>query len=188
MCEECYGHMDDPMDPDLDLLDKTMDKIDTIVAFQNEGLYQDIGWHQGSWGINFAEMVKKSEAQIKEALRRVERAADDADVQRWIEATAVNREGLRLWQQKAESCGTAFCFAGHIANDDSEVKFVGGYQGFDYVMPVGGDFNDSISTSEYAQKKLGLNEYWANKLFNGSNTLDDLHRIVQEIHEAAGGD
>jgi hypothetical protein len=42
-----------------------------------------------------------------------------------------------------------------------------------------------VPTSTYAQQLLDLTSEQADELFNGSNTREDLERIVEEVTQAA---
>lgn len=80
---------------------------------------------------------------------------------------------------EVNSCGTSFCFAGHVALA----------QGFPappklnhiaWERPVDGSwYNESVE--EFAQKVLGLTSGQADALFDSENTMEDLERMVQTL-------
>jgi hypothetical protein len=80
------------------------------------------------------------------------------------------------WDQAAWFCGTAACFAGHAVLMD----------GWKIVHAFGDIEKDGKldMADQVAQRLLGLPRREANRLFCASNTLDDLHSMVKQIHGA----
>lgn len=98
------------------------------------------------------------------------------------------------WARNVTSpdCQTTFCFAGHAA-------ILAGAQppahdGTWYVDPETGlsvSFFEPTSehVADYAQKKLGLTDGQADKLFHGANTIPQLRAIVDDyLLLASAGD
>jgi len=87
------------------------------------------------------------------------------------------------WRRKAE-CGTVMCFAGWACT------LAGGqwYRASDHVFRsfLKAEDDDErpsgmVPAESRAKRVLGLTWQQANMLFHDSNTLADLHRIVDEI-------
>lgn len=101
------------------------------------------------------------------------------------------------WNQDAwceeTDCGTAYCFAGHaivLHGAHFAVDQDGDALG-EWVAPPGRDPADKdlwVPTAAYAAKLLGLRMPYGvlPPLFQASNTLDDLRRMVDEICQEAG--
>lgn len=91
------------------------------------------------------------------------------------------------WKQSywitATTCGTAACFAGHACLMEGwqlfPVSRFGSYR-FEMVAKDGA-VND---VRDVAVALLGLDEKQAERLFGATNTLDDLHSMVKQIHGA----
>lgn len=93
----------------------------------------------------------------------------------------------RIWL-----CGTTGCFAGHASLIDGgrSVQIEDGYGALLHAVPeddpadvlvIGG--TGVVSVRNRARRILGLSRPDAKRLFKGSNTLDDLRRIVGELCE-----
>lgn len=107
----------------------------------------------------------------------------------WYRTMDLKTGDIRYFSQEeivedVNSCGTAFCFAGHVAI----------HEGFP-APPLNGDAwyrqvkstNSSWGTyteevNEFAQKRLGLSYNQADALFSGHNSLDDLKNMVTLLH------
>lgn len=93
------------------------------------------------------------------------------------------------WDQGTWRCETAMCFAGHAA-DIAGAQWVG--KGKYLLADPDIDPPEKIrstgvtTASARAVQVLGITWEQANGLFVGSNTLDDLRRIVGELIEQAG--
>lgn len=89
-----------------------------------------------------------------------------------------------LWRTNADdgvlpegnTCGTAYCFAGtaavlagHVVNANGFVRYGLG----------------RTHVSLVAEAELGLDALTADELFDGTNDLDDIQRVVKEITERA---
>lgn len=92
----------------------------------------------------------------------------------------------RIWL-----CGTIGCFAGHASLIDGG-QSVGTEYGGDLLHAVPDDDPADVmlidgawvvSVRNRARRILGLSRADAKRLFKGSNTLDDLRRIVGELCE-----
>lgn len=131
-------------EPNIDLLYKTLDHIETLEAFRAEGVYLKDRWNQGTWAIQYRD--------------------SDGDL-----------------------CGTACCFAGwavHLAGDHF-VNDVGcDMEGCDCDEIVAEAPDGNIEhIAERAQELLGLDWRERGRLFNGSNTLDQLREVVAQIKD-----
>jgi hypothetical protein len=92
-------------------------------------------------------------------------------------------------------CGTACCIAGKVAIEDGGVpvvdelgdwaRFSPGYDTSRVVFPEI-DPDEEVRVEDYAQEKLGLTYNQRAALFSGSNTLDDVLRIIGDLLEEAG--
>lgn len=105
-------------------------------------------WNQGYWFVNFTHAGKLVSAYEQ------------------VEVEEVN------------SCGSAFCFAGHAAlktkNFPAPPK--GGWD-----LPWVND--DGVRVEEFARKALDLTYEQSEVLFFAENSLDDLETLVREIIE-----
>lgn len=87
------------------------------------------------------------------------------------------------WDQENYRCGSAACFAGHAA------LLAGGEWDRpnepldDYLAPSSD--RPFETADERAVSVLGLEQWQADRLFDGGNSLDDLRRIVAELSEDA---
>lgn len=75
------------------------------------------------------------------------------------------------------TCGTTYCIAGYVGQLLNEQLRTS--QWLTKPMPDGGF--QSIHVSEFAQEALGLTDEQANRLFRGSNSVEDVRRIAEEI-------
>lgn len=96
------------------------------------------------------------------------------------------------WDQEhwaiSNSCGTAFCFAGHVANLTMGEK--------DQILWAHGEDRDSASVltvngepmliGEFARRQLGIDGYYAEMLFKGNNTLTDIEKIREKMIKSYG--
>lgn len=107
----------------------------------------------------------------------------------WAESEdAKARAGLPSeWNQGiwSNACGTACCIAGKVALEDggkpiaiarpcTNATVVSSFR-----MPDGSE----VDTSIYAQSALGLGDHQAEALFESSNDLDRVRRLVDDIIE-----
>jgi hypothetical protein len=96
------------------------------------------------------------------------------------------------WNQSYWRCDTAACFAGHAAllagaswahraEDGVNLEDLADHdpEAFEAVCPPGADCTVRVST--YARQVLGIEPADAARLFEASNELDDLRRIVDEL-------
>lgn len=78
---------------------------------------------------------------------------------------------------EVNSCGTAMCFAGHAALMEG---FPAPPKGGPWVRPVDGeDYPEGVD--QFARKRLGLDYDVAEELFDGTNTLEVLEKMIEEI-------
>lgn len=75
----------------------------------------------------------------------------------------------------ANPCGTAFCFAGHVAHMTGCTPAYGDYD-WSYITDAGG--MDAMEIEGYAGEELGLTFEQYFQLFAGTNTLQDLRSLV----------
>lgn len=90
-------------------------------------------------------------------------------------------ESIDVEVTEVNSCGSAFCFAGRAAL----------FEGFpeppksnsmSWVMPIG-DSPYGVMVDEFARARLGLTWDQASMLFNPSNTMEDLRKMVDAIKD-----
>jgi hypothetical protein len=86
------------------------------------------------------------------------------------EREAREAQGLHL-----ASCGTAYCIAGWVAQHEAGPENVS----VPSVSVTAGGRTWMID--DYAAARLGLNFMDADRLFAGSNTIEDVRRIAEEI-------
>jgi hypothetical protein len=82
--------------------------------------------------------------------------------------------------EEVNSCGTSFCFAGHVALHEGfplPPKQNSGY--WQRVVKFEDGHTDVEEASEFATKVLGLTTWQADELFDPTNTLDDLKIMVE---------
>jgi hypothetical protein len=93
-------------------------------------------------------------------------------------------------QFAVDGCGTACCLGGKVAIEDGGVPVrdeVGDWATFDDGITTGNvvfpdvDPEEMVSVSEYARDALGLTDGQASQLFAGSNSYEDVLRIVGEL-------
>ena len=105
------------------------------------------------------------------------------------------------WDQTVWRCDSAMCFAGWTAElAGGKWLLPEGDAHADYLAPEPGDDPDEtggccqhldsgidsgIAAENRARRLLGLTEKQSARLFDGSNTLDDLRRIVAELKAGA---
>ena len=102
-------------------------------------------------------------------------------------ATAVSPEGAGTKEVPVGTCGTAFCFAGTAL----AVKYPKAVMVNPYEVGGGKIVFDTIriprlgtlDISETAQKQLGLNDAQASDLFDASNKLPTILRMVAALLE-----
>lgn len=88
---------------------------------------------------------------------------------------------------EANSCGTSFCFAGHVAIHEgfpSPPKNADSW--WNRKVLVDSDFGphtESEEASEFAEKVLGLRPDQADVLFGPNNTIEDLGNIIAIFKE-----
>lgn len=134
-----------------------------------------------------------------------------ANIERLREVLGHIKNDPKSWEQdswatrKENDCGTAFCFAGWASQKAGYLAiFSGGYYSGDNLTSrcvqaeealdfgtiekgsvtsdVGKDYYlESYGIYQVARDWLDLNEWQADGLFNGENTLVDLEKIINEI-------
>jgi hypothetical protein len=118
-------------------------------------------------------------------------------------AVSLDRDVADGLAVETDHCGTAYCFAGWVAALD-------GYTHMAYTLDISESGPDArrilpqpheppptgastaladddgwtVNVSDYAQARLGLNNYWASGLFDGDNTLKDLEEIINLMERA----
>lgn len=93
----------------------------------------------------------------------------------WVQAHP-DSHNQGVWARRTE-CGTAACLAGWtVVLADIALDWDG-----DGACETA----DGELISDVAQNLLGLEDYYADWLFGGGNTLDDLWRIAEEITHGA---
>jgi hypothetical protein len=89
------------------------------------------------------------------------------------------------WNQEKWHCGSAYCFAGHAATLSGAVFVTtpGDPDPDDTIHVLGPGDDKPHAVYYYAAGALGLDPYGraADRLFDGSNTLDDLRRVVADL-------
>ena len=85
------------------------------------------------------------------------------------------------WVQEEYRCGTGMCFAGHTAVLAGGRWLYPGHPRSDLLVAEPGDpeediWDACISAHDRARRLLGLTEEQADRVFVGTNTLDDLRR------------
>lgn len=103
----------------------------------------------------------------------------------WLDTETGDRTyGVEEFEvEEVNTCGTAFCFAGHVAlregfpnppvDNNSE-----------WSRPIAGqDYMLREDVASFAAKRLGLNHDVADVLFKGDNDLTALRKMVEEIKE-----
>lgn len=92
--------------------------------------------------------------------------------------------GDRVWRfdrmevEERNSCGTAFCFAGHAAINAGFPKPPNDpLSPWQIIDPNG----DRVRAEDFAREKLGLEVGQAGVLFDANNTMADLRKIVFAI-------
>jgi len=111
----------------------------------------------------------------------------------WVEAEAARGEES-AWRQESyatrTACGTAFCAAGYVA-----AELVGARPHFDAVADPDGELVTDVcvlpdgefaSIDSVAREELGLTSRESMRLFDGTNSLEDVRRIVGRLLETAG--
>lgn len=96
-------------------------------------------------------------------------------------------EHPKEWKQDTWRCGTTACFAGHAAMLDGGMWASSGSSALvarpddlpSRIYTFGG--MDLVPVEDRAQRVLGLTDEQAFDLFRGSNSLNDLRRIVAEL-------
>ena len=83
------------------------------------------------------------------------------------------------WASKTHNtCGTAFCFAGHavmMAHPDAEPAWYAEHNSTDNVVMSDGECREIMTL---AMDDLGLSDNDADVLFNGFNRMSDLHAAI----------
>jgi hypothetical protein len=99
------------------------------------------------------------------------------------------------WVQRSYRCGTAACFAGHAALlAGGEWETPAEDEGAHRMVAVSDDperrawDGRTIHVVFRAERVLGISRSVSEELFRGTNTLDDLRRIVGEIIAERRGD
>lgn len=90
----------------------------------------------------------------------------------------------REWHQRHWRCGTGMCFAGHAATLAGG-QWVTGPDDFMSEYLAGDSVGDVEWAPVRAARLLGLDEDQSDYLFAGSNTIEDLRRIVAELKAEA---
>lgn len=172
---------------DHDLLDKTLDKIETLEAFKKEGVFLEVGWHQGDWGIDWEVMVERAKGWIEESKQKLAACpAESWKSNGYKHSLAENESILQLYKDKLHSCKTAFCYAGHIAADDPDVEFLENENGEHIYITVIDKDGKQWSTADWAQVRLGVSDDTADALFDASNGLATLRSLIAGIHRRDG--
>lgn len=174
------------MSIDHDLLDKTLHKIETLEAFKAEGVFLEVGWHQGDWGTDWELQVKRAERWVRDTRARLRESTSEYDRRQLERDLEDNLDTLELYRQKLNHCKTAFCFAGHVAVDNPNVQFVENSDGSLQFSALIDENGKRRTTAEWAAEKLGLSEDTADILFSGTNDLEELRDQVERIHRRAG--
>lgn len=91
-----------------------------------------------------------------------------------------------------ESCGTSFCVAGWVAAlGNQPIRWHHQYgwnrfEGKDVIIGYSANYlQNGESIAKYAQKRLGLNWYQAEMLFDENNTLGQIEALRNEFLEEA---
>jgi hypothetical protein len=119
--------------------------------------------------------------------------------QQWRQSSwykLVNREtGDTVWEvdeevvEEVNSCGAAFCFAGHVALREGFPKppTVDGSDWTRYIKTGDGAWDyDEEYVDEFARKRLGLNTAQADILFSGENQMHDLENLITALKVTNG--
>lgn len=87
-----------------------------------------------------------------------------------------------VWAERGPACGTAYCFAGHTAvMSGYEIAWANQGSGvFGATKVEGGQFIDTI-----AARELGLDFVDADRLFESSNSLENLYDIASQLTDGA---
>lgn len=124
-----------------------------------------------------------------------------------VEEEAAKPEGKCQWYQGAwrtdltDRCGTAMCFAGWVVTlADEASQWISNDPesgGYDDLVPLPGEgsthmvYDDldryvpAVLVSVRSARLLGIPSWEADRLYGGSNTLDDLRQVVRELKEEA---
>ena len=90
------------------------------------------------------------------------------------------------WAHQAPDCGTVFCFAGHVAitaHPGAVIRWEKCSDSLNYADRV--SVNGVTHCIQHvAQDALGLDSDEANALFDGSNSLQDIHDLIIEWEHA----
>jgi len=89
------------------------------------------------------------------------------------------------WEQDSWHCGTAYCFAGHVALL-AGATWADGTPDCEYVITLG-DKYAYARVNDYARRVLEITQNQACVLFCGENELDDLKQIIDKL-EAENGE
>lgn len=100
----------------------------------------------------------------------------------WVnEAGQIEYGVISLDMEEVNSCGSAFCFAGHAAlKSGFPAPPRENHRQWTKAEEVDG-YTQNVHVDEFAREKLGLTWEQAEVLFSGDNTLEDLEKIVDAI-------
>lgn len=97
--------------------------------------------------------------------------------------TGVWKHDLRVEDvQELNSCGTSFCFAGHVAlREGFPNPPLQNNEEWGRMVLHGVDDEEFELVDEFAAKRLGLDSDQAGALFDGDNDLDDLRFMIDVL-------
>lgn len=106
-----------------------------------------------------------------------------------LETGKVRYESQIQEVEEINSCGAAFCFAGHVALAEGfPAPPKDNYSSWERIVNPESTEYYYESVDEFATKRLGLNYDQADALFSADNSMETLEKMVKALHLAPNVD